>query len=112
MNLGSHASYSHDGRDQLPTDLVVTHPIKTLRGVWQRLDLKPKIGIEMNPKKSATNTQTEQSGETADTASFKYGYHDLTNLLETRRFSIAVLFTERLNAIKIAITMDKLVEML
>jgi hypothetical protein len=33
VNLGSRASYRHDGRDPLPTDLVVTPSIKALRGV-------------------------------------------------------------------------------
>jgi hypothetical protein len=33
VNLGSRASYKHGSRDLLPTDLVMTHPIKTLRGV-------------------------------------------------------------------------------
>jgi hypothetical protein len=29
VNLGSRASYRHDGRDPLPTDPVVTPPFKT-----------------------------------------------------------------------------------
>jgi hypothetical protein len=32
MNLGSRASYRHGGRGPLPMDLVVTPPIKALRG--------------------------------------------------------------------------------
>jgi hypothetical protein len=32
VNLGSHASYRHGGRGPLPTDLVVTPPIKALMG--------------------------------------------------------------------------------
>jgi hypothetical protein len=33
MNLGSRASYMHDSRGPLPTDLVSTPLIKALRGV-------------------------------------------------------------------------------
>jgi hypothetical protein len=33
MNLGSRASYRYDDRGPLPTDLVVTPPIKALREV-------------------------------------------------------------------------------
>jgi hypothetical protein len=32
VNLGSRASYRHDGRDPLPTDLVVMPPFKALTG--------------------------------------------------------------------------------
>jgi hypothetical protein len=49
MNLGSRASYRHSGRSPLPTDLVVTSPIKALRGVDGDLVSKRKLGIEINP---------------------------------------------------------------
>jgi hypothetical protein len=49
MNLGSRASYRHSGRSPLPTDLVLTSPIKALRGVDGDLVSKRKLGIEINP---------------------------------------------------------------
>jgi hypothetical protein len=36
MNLGSRASYRHDGRGSLPTDPVVTPPFKALTGETPR----------------------------------------------------------------------------
>jgi hypothetical protein len=49
MNLDSCDSYRHSGRGSLSTDLVVTPPIKALRGVDGDLVSKRKLGIEINP---------------------------------------------------------------
>jgi hypothetical protein len=49
VNLDSRISYRHGGRDPLPTDLVVTPPIKTLEGFDRDLVSNQKISIEINP---------------------------------------------------------------
>jgi hypothetical protein len=49
VNLDLRASYRHDGRGQLPTDLVVTPPIKALTGETSRLGLPLNPGIKINP---------------------------------------------------------------
>jgi hypothetical protein len=49
-NLGLRASYRHGGRDPLPTDVVVTPLILTLREGCRGLGLKPTLGIEINSR--------------------------------------------------------------
>jgi hypothetical protein len=49
MNLDSCAFYRHDGRDPLPTDLVVTPPFKTLTGEAPGTRSFTEPDIEINP---------------------------------------------------------------
>jgi hypothetical protein len=37
VNLGSRASYRHDGRGPLSTDLVVMPPFKALTDLWRKI---------------------------------------------------------------------------